>query len=197
MFNVYLNLEVSESSQSGSADGAFDIKRLRAQLDAIDPAATQIAVIGSSDSDVDSRMQTLYEMIDSVQGCPQPKASDTFFSGKSGERKPTKVFLLSFSTRADRDTALHALRNAYFRDSQGSPLVCRPALSFSSRERNKAISRASRLLEAELAKSDSTLKPEIDWKNRKILLSGVTVFAQDKDALGGTFTAPYAHLRLR
>ena len=70
----------------------------------------------------------------------------------------------------------------------------KPALSFSSRERNKALIRASRLLEDFLRKENSSQMPEIDWKKRKVWVSGEVAFSQVKEGLGGDFLGSFAGL---
>ena len=107
---------------------------------------------------------------------------------------PSKVSIMTFESQKDRDKALDLFKDSRFVDAGGKSLLLKPALSFSSRERNKALIRANRLLEDFLRKEDSPERPEIDWKERKVWVSGEVAFSQAKEGLGGEFLGPFAGL---
>ena len=109
----------------------------------------------------------------------------------------SRVALISFSTKSARDRALKIMQDARLEESAGQPLLCKPALTFSSRERNNALRRALKLAQDFSKETKANLPLEIDWKNRTIVNGQFSIFQQSKEGLGGIFSGNFAHLRLR
>ena len=139
----------------------------------------------------------LESKIKALRECPKVEFMQNIFTGKPGERKLSRVCLVSFATSAERDKALKCMQAAKLEETPGRQLACKPALTFSSRERNNALRRAFRLAEDFSKKSGVDDPIDIDWKSRELVTPSGTIFRQSREGLGGSFLGPFSSLRLR
>lgn len=137
--------EESNSDPGTRNAKSFDLRRLCAQMDAIDPSSKQAAVIGFSDQDAKKRLETLERNTSALRECPKVISTQNIFRGKPGERKISRVPLVSFASHGEREKTLKCLEAAHLENSTGRALACKRALSFSFPERNKALLRPSGL----------------------------------------------------
>ena len=88
------------------------------------------------------------------------------------------VALVEFATPSDRGSALAVLKNADVRDSCNAKIISRSALTFSQRERSRALIKAKDLLEEHLQGGETVA---IDFKARQVLVESTPAFSQKKD----------------
>ena len=126
-----------------------------------------------------------------LHNCPAHVSVETIFKDRADARVPTKISLVEFASNDQREKALKLLTGQIVRDSTGTPLKIKRALTAFQRERNTSLIKAEDIL-----KKTGIDDAQIDWKGRQITSKGMPAFVQGKSESGGRFLPPHAALKL-
>ena len=183
-------LEDAGVSKGGSSQ---EVKSLHLQLDRLDPANKSLAFHGICDINLVRRTLKLEAILSEVVGCPKPVCVEHVHKGKQGERSPTKVSLVEFRNRTDRELALQLLTGKTFQDDTGAQLARKRARTNMQRQRNDRLVKANGALKLRCQQGE---KVEIDWKDRRVLVSNTPAYIQSRDTVEGNFLPPFVDVIL-
>ena len=186
-----LEVRVSKLESGVGSKPNMEVKSLHLQLDRLDPANRSLAIHGICDIDLARRTRRLEAILAETVGCPKCVGIDHVHRGKRDERTPTKVSILEFRNRNDREVALQLLSPKQLQDDVGSKLVCKRARTGLQRQRNDKLVKASDALKQRCTSGE---KVEIDWKERRVLVAAAAAYVQARETTEGSFLPPFANM---
>ena len=101
--------------------------------------------------------------------------------------------LIEFRNRSDREVALQLLAGKLFQDDTGAQLACKRARTNMQRQRNDKLVEANDALKLRCQMGE---KIEINWKERRVLVSDTPAYVQSRDTVDGNFLPPFGDVIL-
>ena len=186
--SLQVRVEKLEGAGANKGGSSQEVRAWHLQLDRLDPANKSLAFHGICDINLARRTLKLEAILVETTGCPKPVCVEHVHKGKQGERSPTKVSLIEFRNRSDRELALQLLTGKVLQDDTGAHLACKRARTNMQRQRNDELVKANDALKLRCQKGE---KVEIDWKERRVLVSDMPAFVQSRETVEGSFLPPF------
>ena len=173
--------------------GTGDSKALHAQLDRLDPANRSLAFYGICDINLERRTRKLEAILTEAVGCPKCIGIDHIHKGKRDERTPTKVSIVEFRNRSDREVAFRLLSGKQLTDDTEAKVSCKRARTGLQKQRNDKLIKANDVLKQNCVSQDLV---QIDWKERRVLVNATPAFVQGQETAEGSFLPPFVNLAM-
>ena len=176
----------SDATVPASSDALLSLQRKMDKMER-DALACKVMFVGFADHHTDeTRKKTVETFVQTnLANMHHATEFETLSKGPRDKRTRTGNFCVTFPSSSDAQRVLTACSSKHH-VLDGAEIRARMPRTTSQLERNKALRDAE---QAAKTKAPSGANISIDWKLRRILVNGNAACVQDRQGLGGTWSA--------